>query len=74
MLAFLLLRGLPQAWHLPVVMAAVTLILLVGFSRLFLQVHFFSDVIAGYASGTAWLAVCIASTEIALAAQRRGSL
>jgi len=28
-------------------MSAVTLILLVGFSRMFLQVHFFSDVIAG---------------------------
>ena len=33
-------------------------------SRLFLRVHFASDVIAGFASGAAWLALCVTSIEL----------
>jgi undecaprenyl-diphosphatase len=32
----------------------------IGFSRMYLQVHYFSDVIAGYSIGAAWLIVCVA--------------
>lgn len=71
MLAYLLVRATPRAWHLPVVCAAVALILLIGFSRVFLHVHYFSDVLAGYVSGMAWLAVCIAGVEIAQRHLRR---
>jgi undecaprenyl-diphosphatase len=63
MLAYLALRLLPLRWHLPSLFATVTLALTVGASRLFLGVHFASDVIAGFASGTAWLALCITSIE-----------
>lgn len=71
MLAYLLVRLTRRGWHLPVVCAAIGIILLIGFSRVFLQVHYFSDVIAGYLSGAAWLAVCVAGSEIALEHRQR---
>ncbi|WP_394790735.1 phosphatase PAP2 family protein [Rhodoferax sp.] len=64
MLAYVLCRFVPPRGHLPLVLAAVALAFSVGVSRVFLRVHFASDVLAGFASGTAWLAVCIASIEL----------
>jgi undecaprenyl-diphosphatase len=64
MLAYLALRLLPGRWHLPAALVAVALAFTVGASRVFLRVHFASDVLAGFASGTAWLAVCVASIEL----------
>lgn len=63
MLAYLALRLLPTRWHLPTLLAILALAVTIGISRLFLGVHFASDVIAGFASGTAWLALCITSIE-----------
>ncbi len=57
MLAYLVCsstRG--RRWD-PLVMAvAASLVLAIGFSRLYLGVHYFSDVVAGYAAGAVWLA------------------
>ena len=64
MLAYVLTRFLPARWHLPVMLAAVALAFTVGSSRVFLRVHFASDVAAGFASGTAWLAVCLVSIRL----------
>ena len=64
MLAYLLVRALPPVWHLPVVLAATAAAFAIGCSRVFRQVHFASDVIAGVASGLAWLVVCITSVEL----------
>lgn len=64
MLAYILLRQLPSRWHLPVILAATTFAFAIGCSRVFLRVHFPSDVVAGFASGTLWLAVCIGSVEL----------
>ena len=64
MLAYVLCRFVPLRWQLPLVLAAVALAFSVGVSRVFLRVHFASDVLAGFASGTAWLVVCIASIEL----------
>ena len=63
MLSWLLIRWLPVAARLPTAMAAAAAILLIGFSRVILQVHYFSDVIAGFASAATWLCLCIAVTE-----------
>ncbi|MGQ0701227.1 MAG: phosphatase PAP2 family protein [Panacagrimonas sp.] len=64
MLAYLLIRSTRPAWHLPIALSAIVVILLVGFSRIVLQVHYFSDVIAGFASAGAWLIVCVATAEV----------
>ncbi|MEF7616220.1 phosphatase PAP2 family protein [Aquincola sp. MAHUQ-54] len=63
MLAYLLLRHLPPRWHLPVVAATAALVFTVACSRVVLQVHWASDVIAGFASGTAWLLMCVLVIE-----------
>lgn len=63
MLAYLALRLLPARWHLPALAVAVALAFTVGASRVFLRVHFASDVLAGFASGAAWLALCVTGIE-----------
>jgi len=64
MLAYVAMRFVPVRWHLALVLGAVALAFSIGASRVFLRVHFASDVIAGFASGSAWLAVCIGSIEL----------
>ncbi len=64
MLAYLALRLLPPRWHLPAVLGAAAVAYTTGCSRVFLQVHFASDVVAGFVSGSAWLLVCIVSAEL----------
>jgi undecaprenyl-diphosphatase len=46
-----------------VVFGAAFLVLLIGFSRIYLGVHYFSDVIGGFASAGAWLSVLITGSE-----------
>ena len=48
--------------------ATAVLVLAIGISRLYLGVHYFSDVVAGYAVGILWLSVCISGLQMA---QRR---
>jgi undecaprenyl-diphosphatase len=72
LLAYILIRHTPRAWHLPTAAVAVTLIVFIGFSRVLLQVHYLSDVLAGYASAAAWGALCIAGYESVRRARRHG--
>jgi membrane-associated phospholipid phosphatase len=50
---------------------AVALVLLIGLSRLYLGVHFLSDVIAGYSIGIAWIALCIVLLHLRLRLRER---
>ncbi len=44
-------------WSLSIFL--ILLILLIGFTRIYLRLHYFSDVIAGFAAGIIWLSVSI---------------
>ena len=63
MLAYVLLR-LSPSYHRAIIGAAVLLIGVVGISRILLEVHYFSDVLAGYTAGAAWLVLCIGAAEV----------
>jgi undecaprenyl-diphosphatase len=63
LLGYLVVVHLPPRLHLPVAAFAMSLIVCVGFSRVILQVHYFSDVLGGYAFGAAWVAAWIAGLE-----------
>ena len=45
--------------------------LTIGVSRMFLGVHFITDVMAGISFGTSWLLICIMALEVTLWRQRR---
>jgi undecaprenyl-diphosphatase len=47
------------------VLGAALVVAAVGLSRLYLGVHYFSDVVGGYAAGLLWLAACITGLEVA---------
>ncbi|WP_129775761.1 phosphatase PAP2 family protein [Peristeroidobacter soli] len=64
LLAYLIVIHSKPRFHLPVAAIAMLLIVCVGFSRVVLQVHYFSDVLGGYAFGAAWVAAWIAGLEI----------
>ena len=50
------------------IIATAVLIIAIGLSRLYLGVHYFSDVVAGCAVGVLWLSVCLSGLQVA---QRR---
>jgi membrane-associated phospholipid phosphatase len=66
LLAYLLvLFQLHRRWTRVAAITVLTLlVLLIGFSRIYLHAHYFSDVLAGFAAGAVWLAVCISCIEM----------
>ncbi|CAB3823458.1 phosphatase PAP2 family protein [Achromobacter deleyi] len=60
---YLAWRLAPRPWRLPGVALAAALVMAIGLSRILLQVHFASDVAAGFAISFAWLALCAAAAE-----------
>ena len=51
--------------QIAVALCAAVLILAIGLSRLYLGVHYFSDVVGGYTAGVLWLSACISGVEVA---------
>jgi undecaprenyl-diphosphatase len=64
MLAYFAVLAL-RSWKARVaaVFGAALLVMLIGFSRMYLGVHYFSDVLAGYAAGGVWLSALITGVE-----------
>jgi len=48
-----------------IVIATAVLVGAIGFSRIYLGVHYLSDVMAGYAAGSVWLLACITGQRFA---------
>lgn len=62
---YLLVRG-SRSWLATSVVATVALswCLVMAFSRLYLGVHYASDVVAGIVGGAAWVVVCVSALEV----------
>src|SRR5207253_1888988 len=58
------LSALGSAYMMLGLALGVALVLAIGWSRLYLGVHYFSDVVGGYAGGVLWLSACISGLEV----------
>ncbi|VCU68761.1 PAP2 superfamily protein [Pigmentiphaga humi] len=67
LLAYLAISAMPAAWRPGLTMAAAALIAAIGYSRVILQVHYLSDVVAAFAVTGAWMLGIIRLRERALA-------
>jgi undecaprenyl-diphosphatase len=63
LLGYVIVRHTRAAFHIPIAVITVMVVIGVGASRVLLQVHFFSDVLAGWATATMWISLCIAGLE-----------
>ncbi|NML84997.1 MAG: phosphatase PAP2 family protein [Polaromonas sp.] len=57
--AMLVARIEAWRWRVMIALAAVAMVLLVALTRLYLGVHYLSDVLAAFAEGLAWLTLCL---------------
>jgi undecaprenyl-diphosphatase len=65
MLAYILIRLIPHRKTRGVMVTSLAaLVLLIGFSRVFLGAHWLSDVVGGFAAGICWLGLCLTTIEI----------
>lgn len=74
-LAYLLIRN-AKNWKnkINIFFAGFIAILLIGFSRLYLGVHYVSDVWGGYLAGTIWLIIAISLSEYLLSKKKKSEI
>lgn len=64
LLAYLLVPRMPSAfWKWFVILSSVLVMLFIGFSRLFVDAHYLTDLLAGYALGLAWAGLVYTTFE-----------
>jgi membrane-associated phospholipid phosphatase len=67
LLAYFVMIGVRSAWlRVPITAGLIGLILLIGVSRMYLGVHYLTDVLAGFVVGGLWLAFCITAMNFIL--------
>ena len=71
---FALLLIKPWRTRMAILFGAALLVIMIGFSRLYLGVHYFSDVIAGFAAGAVWLSACITGLETLRNRNQKGKM
>ena len=64
MLAYVLIAAWQVRFPRTIVAVSAAFVLAIGFSQLYLGVHFFSDMAAGYATATMWLGICVSGCEV----------
>ncbi|MCU1474411.1 phosphatase PAP2 family protein [Amnibacterium sp.] len=69
----LVLRRRTAAGRTVTVAAAVVIALVVGLTRILLGAHWFTDVLAGWLLGLAWLGIVITAHRLYLTARQRGA-
>ncbi|HEY0373931.1 MAG TPA: phosphatase PAP2 family protein [Amnibacterium sp.] len=69
----ILLRRRTAAGRAVTVVAAVAIALVVGCTRILLGAHWFTDVLAGWLLGLAWLGIVITAHRLYLTARQRGA-
>src|SRR5262245_13873616 len=64
LIAYLIVRRVHVwRWRVLAVITGALLIVLIGFSRIYLGVHYLSDVLGGYAAGFVWLVFTLTGVE-----------
>ena len=59
MAAMVISRTAAWRWRVMAVFIAIMMVVLVALTRVYLGVHYLSDVLAAFAEGVAWLALCL---------------
>ena len=62
---FLILLARTHQMRVLIVLSAILLIIAISFGRMYLGVRYFSDIVAGLAAGSVWLAACLTGLEVA---------